>query len=88
MRGHVRRVVYESKILDAGYAKRFFTDDLRWVLEIRDRGWVDEWCDAKAWSCEADGGRTSTENGQLLCSGQYRTKTNRENRERISRGFA
>lgn len=97
MRGHVRRVVYESKskILDAGYAKRFFTDDLRRILEIRDRGCVDEWCDAKAWSCEADhvvpvtdGGRTSIENGQLLCSGQHRAKTNRENRERGSRASA
>ena len=84
MRGHIRRVVYESKsiVIDAGQRQRFFTGAMRRILEIRDRGCTQPGCDTAPWLCDADhvtpydkGGPTALSNGALLCRSDHRHKT-------------
>jgi hypothetical protein len=84
LRGHIRRVVFESKsiVIDAGQRQRFFTGAMRQVLEVRDRGCTQPGCDTKPWLCDADhvtpfdrGGPTALSNGKLLCRSDHRHKT-------------
>ena len=68
-----------SQVLDVGRTRRLFTDDLRQALVVRDRGCVFPGCEKPPRSCEAhhlipwwSGGRTSLDNGALLCPPHHR----------------
>jgi hypothetical protein len=65
----------KSELLDLGRSSRLFKNSVRTALDVRDRGCRADGCDIPAAWCEAHhrrpwvpDGRTSLENGLLLCS--------------------
>jgi hypothetical protein len=68
-----------GEVLDVGRARRLFTGALRRALALRDRGCAFPGCDRPSAWCEAHhivswtaGGRTSLDNGVLLCRHHHR----------------
>ena len=79
----IERVVFDgpNRIIELGVRKRFFTDGLRRVIEIRDRHCTAPGCDTPADECQADhirpyahGGLTVQDNGQNHCGHHNRKK--------------
>jgi hypothetical protein len=80
-----RAVFTPANRIDVSVRSRFFTGGTRRAIELRDRMCTHPYCYEPAENCEADhvetwasGGKTTQENGRLLCGFHNRLRNQRE----------
>jgi hypothetical protein len=80
-----RAVFTPANRIDVSVRSRFFTGGTRRAIELRDRMCTHPYCYEPAENCEADhietwgsGGKTTQENGRLLCGFHNRMRNQRE----------
>jgi hypothetical protein len=79
-----RAVFSPENRVEVSETSRYYVGASRRILEVRDQGCVDEYCDQPASACQGDhivqwtdGGLTTQENGRLLCPFHNRQRNQR-----------